>query len=202
MIDFDEYETPAAETRESIRVQRSEFIGVLFPVASQEEFDARLVSLQKEYFDATHHCWAWRRLETLEIRAHGSDAGEPSGTAGRPILQALESAALLDAGLVVVRYFGGVKLGTGGLSRAYRDSARAVIDAAATTRRILRSRIRVEFPYSALSTIYRLVSPPDVVLGGEEFGETNIFVLEVRNSKVGQIERELSEKRIEFRRLD
>ena len=101
------------------KIERSEFLGLAFAVSSEPDFIAALDAIRKEHFDATHHCWAFRLLAAE--RARSSDAGEPSGSAGKPILSAIESAALFDAAVVVVRWFGGVKLGTGGLSRAYRS---------------------------------------------------------------------------------
>ncbi|MGK2858592.1 MAG: IMPACT family protein [Thermoanaerobaculia bacterium] len=200
MIDFDEYALVPSEARATVRIQRSEFIGIAFPAPTQEEFDAALARISREHFDATHHCWAWRRVEGDELRAHGSDAGEPSGTAGRPILQAIESAELLDTGVVVVRYYGGVKLGTGGLARAYRDAAREVLAVAPRERRILYGRVIVEVPFSLMSAVYRLVSPPDVVLVSESFGEPNSFELDVRRSRIERFLAQLEEKRITARR--
>ena len=200
MIDFDEYALVASEARATVKIQRSEFIGIAFPSPAQETFDAALARISREHFDATHHCWAWRRVEGDELRSHGSDAGEPSGTAGRPILQAIESAGLLDTGVVVVRYYGGVKLGTGGLARAYRDAAREVLDVAPRERRILYDRVVVEAPFSAMSAVYRIVAPPDIVLVSETFGEPNSFELDVRRSRTERFLATLEEKRIPARR--
>jgi uncharacterized YigZ family protein len=202
MISFDTYDTIAGdEHRVSIKVQRSEFIGIAFPVDGGESFSRDLVRIQKEFHDATHHCWAWRALDGNEVREQSSDAGEPSGTAGRPILQAIESTSLLDAGVVVVRYYGGVKLGTGGLGRAYRDAAREVLAVVRREKRYLYARCSIEVPYSAISRVYRLVSPPDVVLVAERFGETNTFELDVRRSKLDGLLRDLEEKRITVARI-
>lgn len=193
----DTYETMAmAEHRESIKVQRSEFIGVAFPVDGSESFGRDLLRIQREFHNATHHCWAWRWFDGNDVREQSSDAGEPSGTAGRPILQAIESAELFDTGVVVVRYFGGVKLGTGGLGRAYRDAARGVLAGVLRQTRYLYTRVVVEVPYSGLSQVYRLISPPDIVLVSESFGETNRFELDVRRSRAEALRRELAEKQI------
>ena len=200
MIDFDEYERSAGQARQAIKIQRSEFIGIAFPAPLQHDFDEALARITKEHFDATHHCWAWRRVEANELRSHSSDAGEPSGTAGRPILQAIESASLLDTGVVVVRYYGGVKLGTGGLARAYRDAAREVLEIVPRERRILYERVVVEVPFSLMSAVYRLVAPPDVVLASETFGEPNVFELDVRRSRVERFLATLEDKRIPAKR--
>src|SRR5213075_3435360 len=97
---------------------------------------AELQRIQKQHFDATHHCWAFR----LRERSRSSDAGEPSGTAGKPILSAIEGAELFEIGVVVVRWYGGVKLGTGGLSRAYRATATETLRAAAPLDRYVYKR--------------------------------------------------------------
>lgn len=199
MVDFDSYDTVAVrEHRESIKVQRSEFIGIVFPIEEESSLPEGLTRIQKEFHGATHHCWAWRWIDGDSLLEQSSDAGEPSGTAGRPILQAIESAELFDVGVVVVRYYGGVKLGTGGLARAYRDAAREVLGTVRRVTRYLYSRVEVQVPYSGLNQVYRLISPPDVVLVSEEFGEPNRFALDVRRSKVDTLRNELDEKRIEF----
>src|SRR5438876_12438305 len=116
----DHYRTLAAPAEFRQKIARSEFLGVAFPCASDDQFFDELKAIEKKHFDATHHCWAFRLLAN---RQRSSDAGEPSGTAGKPILSGIEGADLFDAAVVVVRWFGGVKLGTGGLSRAYRETA-------------------------------------------------------------------------------
>src|SRR5262249_28594097 len=125
------------------KIERSEFLGIAFPIASEDEFFAELQRIQKQHFDATHHCWAFR----LHERSRSSDAGEPSGTAGKPILTAIEGAELFETGIVVVRWYGGVKLGTGGLSRAYRETAAATLRHAKTIDRYEYARFRVIVPF-------------------------------------------------------
>ena len=129
-------------------------------------------------------------------RQRSSDAGEPSGTAGKPILGAIESADLFNAAVVVVRWFGGVKLGTGGLARAYRAAAAETLAIARTIDRYVYERIRVIVPFERLSDAYRLVAPPDVVLAAEEFGERNVFAFDVRASMAEEFRRRLAEKRL------
>src|SRR5205823_10244469 len=149
---------------------------------SDGAFFAELAAIAKRHFDATHHCWAFRLF--AGERARSSDAGEPSGTAGKPILGAIEAADLFDVGVVVVRWFGGVKLGTGGLGRAYREAAAATLLVAPLAERFVYTRVRVVVPFDALGMAYRLVSAPDVVLVSERFGERNEFEFDVRQSLV------------------
>lgn len=153
--------------------------------------------MQKRWFDATHHCWAFRLL--AGHRARSSDAGEPSGTAGRPILAAIEGADLHDAGVVVVRWYGGIKLGTGGLSRAYRDTAAEALRGAEVVDRYLYERVHVIVPFDALGNVYRLVHPPDVLLDGEEYGEENVFAFDVRESMTEAFKARLRELRLTLR---
>lgn len=105
-----------------IEINKSKFIGILFPVESQEDFKMQLQAINKEWPKATHYCYAYR-ISNLE---KSNDDGEPSGTAGRPILEFLKANDLENVGLVVVRYFGEIKLGAGGLVRAYVDACKAV----------------------------------------------------------------------------
>ena len=198
VADADSHDTIAQETRHRTKVERSLFIGIAFPVSTDDAFFTGLAAIAKEHFDATHHCWAFRLEAGGEIRARSSDAGEPSGTAGKPILNAIESAALTDVAVVVVRYYGGVKLGTGGLARAYRQCAAETLGRSRRERTYLYERFEIDAPFHAMSAIYRMISPPEVLLVSEEFGETNRFTLDVRHSRAERIEQELVERRIRF----
>ena len=191
----DHYRTLAARAEHRIKVERSEFFGIALPVESEDAFFAALAAIEKQHFDATHHCWAFRLF--ANDRARSSDAGEPSGTAGKPILGAIESAELFDVAVIVVRWFGGVKLGTGGLARAYRAAAMETLRDAPAIDRFVYERVRVCFPFDRLGDVYRLVAPPDVVLAGAEFGETNVFTFDVRASLAREFEEKLMERRLE-----
>lgn len=193
----DHYRTPADRVELSQKIERSEFLGIAFPIASEEGFFVELERVQKQHFDATHHCWAFRLF--ADARSRSSDAGEPSGTAGKPILTAIEGASLHDAGVIVVRWYGGVKLGTGGLSRAYRETAAEALRLVTALDRYLYERVRVIVPFDAISNVYRLVSPPDVVLVAQSYGEENEFAFDVRESVVTAFRERLTELRLESR---
>lgn len=180
----DEWVTIRQAHRATVKVQRSEFIGVAFPCVEEEEFQERLRELTGEFFDATHHCWALRLFAGGEQRMRSSDAGEPCGSAGKPIASAIESAGLSDVGVVVIRYYGGVKLGTGGLGRAYREAAQLALAGSASQTRYLYDEVALEVPFPRLSLVYRMIDPPHVLLEGEEYGETNVFRFRVRRSRV------------------
>jgi uncharacterized YigZ family protein len=190
----DHYQTIAAPVEARIKIERSDFLGIAFPVTAEEQFFAELQRIQKQHFDATHHCWAFRLF--ADARQRSSDAGEPSGTAGRPILAAIGD--YQDVGVVVVRWYGGVKLGTGGLSRAYRETAAAALREARPVDRYVYQRFRVTVPFETMGTIYRMIEPPDVILAGEHFGETNVFELDVRASRAEAFAKALTERRFAF----
>jgi uncharacterized YigZ family protein len=192
----DHYRTIAARVEYSLKVERSEFLGIAFPVANEEEFFAQLAQAEKKHFDATHHCWAFRLFAEGESRQRSSDAGEPAGTAGKPIQSAIEGARLHDVGVIVVRWFGGVKLGTGGLSRAYRAAAAETLERTQPVDRYQYDRIDAVVPFDMLSVAYRLVKPPDVILAAERFGEENVFSFDVRRSMAQRFRLELAEKRL------
>lgn len=195
----DHYRTLAAPAEFAHKIERSEFLGIAFPVASEDGFFAELERVQKKHFDATHHCWAFRLF--AGSRSRSSDAGEPSGTAGKPILAAIEGASLHDLGVIVVRWYGGIKLGTGGLSRAYRETAAETLRGAALLDRYVYERIVVIVPFDAISNVYRLVDPPNVVLVEQRYGEENAFVFDVRGSAAAAFRARLVELRLPLRSL-
>ncbi len=164
----DEYLTPVKSSSSEISVRGSRFLALVIPVVDETSARKALRELEQEYSDATHVCWAWRM--GFNGLSRSSDAGEPAGTAGRPILRALESANVSDALLVVVRWFGGTKLGRGGLVRAYGGSARAAINVADLERRKRTATIDIETDYPTWNQVERVI----VGLGGSaraEFGE-------------------------------
>lgn len=142
----------------------SKFLAFAFPVESAAEAKAAIASYQKKYFDARHVCWAYMigsdRKEFLS-----SDNGEPSGTAGKPILGQINSFGLTNVCIVVVRYFGGIKLGTSGLIVAYREAAREAISAGEIIERQDMSEVSFTFPYLAMNDVMRLIknTSPEIV---------------------------------------
>jgi uncharacterized YigZ family protein len=196
---IDHYRTLAAPAEFRQKIDRSEFLGIAFRVETDDAFFSKLARLTKRHFDATHLCWAFRLFANGEIRARSADAGEPSGTAGKPILSAIEGADLLDVAVVVVRWYGGVKLGTGGLSRAYRETAAETLRGAEPGDVYIYERFRIVVPFDQLGVVYRLLDVPHIVLAAEHFGETNEFEIDVRLSKAEEFLKLLAEKGITLR---
>ncbi len=176
------YAAPAGESRAEIREKGSVFLAVIGPAADEAAARARLARLEKEFPDATHHCWAWRLGSPARERA--ADAGEPSGTAGVPILQVLRGAGLSDAMAVVVRWFGGTKLGKGGLARAYAGAAREALQGLMVARKVPTARLAVEIPYEKVGAVKRLLRPPEVELEAEEYGAAARLVLAVHEERL------------------
>jgi uncharacterized YigZ family protein len=175
------YPTPAGEGRAEIREKGSRFLAFVLPAADETAARTLLEDLAKRHPDATHHCWAWRLGSPARERS--SDAGEPAGTAGVPILQVLRGAGLSDVLAVIVRWFGGTKLGKGGLARAYAAAAREALHGLPIVVRVPTVRLALEVPYERVGAVKRLIHPPEVELEGEEYGETARLVLSVQEDR-------------------
>jgi len=179
------YLAPTAGARAERREKGSRFLAVVAPALDEAEAEGVLATLRRDHPDATHHVFAWRLGR--EGRARASDDGEPAGTAGAPVLRVLEGRGLSDVVAVVVRWFGGTKLGKGGLARAYAAAAAAAADAAPLARRVPRLEVAVEVPYERLGPVKRLVHPPEVELVAETYGERVRLVLSVREDRRDEV---------------
>jgi uncharacterized YigZ family protein len=163
------YPIPAAETRTEIEVKNSRFIATAAPVFSVDEAKAFIKRIKEEFADASHNVPAYQVGFGLSVTAHCSDDGEPSGTAGRPMLAVIQGSGLGDIAVVVTRYFGGTKLGTGGLVRAYGDAVKAVLAALPLAERVPVHTVMVALPYSHLERVRLLVAGGNGRLLEEEF---------------------------------
>ena len=123
------YRSVRTPCRKETEIKKSIFIAQLFPVETEEEAQSILETVRKNHKDAAHHCWAWR-IGTIRIREKSSDGGEPQGTAGHPMLHVLQMKSLTNTLSAVTRYFGGIKLGTGGLARAYGGTLAEAVEEA------------------------------------------------------------------------
>ena len=151
------YDTLSAPGTAETKVQRSRFLAEAHPAADEQEARAFLDGMTKRHHDARHHCFAWRLGHGSNLIEFRSDAGEPSGSAGEPILNALRQADVTDTVAVVARWFGGVKLGTGGLGRAYRQAATEALGQATRKRIYLGTELKLHFPYPLQKTVSHLL---------------------------------------------
>lgn len=188
----DRFCTIRARVRAEIKVQGSRFIGTAVPVRAREEAEAAVGEVRKEHHNATHHCYAYRLGAGVE-ESRFNDDGEPSGSAGRPILGALERAGLTNLVVVVTRYFGGTKLGVGGLARAYGGAASLVLGSAERETRYLMSTLLLSVPHAYVGEVMRTVSRLGVRIGDTTYDEEVHLRLEVRRSRLEQVKAGLVE---------
>jgi len=197
MADGDARRVPAREGRGEVREKGSRFFAFAVRAGTGADAEAFVERLEREHHDATHVAFAWKIGGGPEAVRRSSDAGEPAGTAGKPILAAIESAGLVDVAAAVVRHFGGTKLGTGGLVRAYRSAAeRALADAGSTVVYDV-IRLRVRCPFDRAAVVRRLLDPPAVRLVAERFDPEPVLELEVRASRVAALKAALAAARLE-----
>lgn len=189
----DGYLEPAGPARTEERVRRSLFIGHLEPCHDEAEARDFLSRVQGAHRDATHNCWAYL-LGPEPVSEYSSDAGEPSGTAGRPILSALRRGGMVNAMVVVTRYFGGVKLGVRGLIEAYGGVAAKVLEAATPVERLRTRPFTVSLPYPATGTVTRLLEDCGAVPAWT-WGEAAEVRAEVPLSRAPALSRALEELR-------
>lgn len=160
---------PAAETRIELRVVNSRFITTIAPAFSVEEARDFIARIKAEFVDASHNVPAYVIGHGQSTTAHCHDDGEPSGTAGRPMLAVLQGSGLGDVVVVVTRYFGGTKLGTGGLVRAYGDAVREVLAVLPRAEKVATSTAMAEVPYTLLERARQLVEAHGGVMLEESF---------------------------------
>ncbi len=150
---------------------------MLVGVSDAAEAESVIAQVKKKYHDARHNCWAYVILDESGCISRSSDDGEPSGTAGRPILSVLEGAGLVNVLCIVTRYFGGVLLGTGGLVRAYTDAAKAALDDAEISELRPGVVIRLSFDYADEASIRRYAESGGFAITGSDYGEKVSFEL-------------------------
>lgn len=188
----DEFLTVRNETESEVKVKGSRFIALLFPLSSSADFEQRMARERKKTYNATHHCYAYRL--GLEDPGRFSDDGEPSGTAGKPIQLALISRNVTNAGIIVTRYFGGTKLGTGGLMRAYRDAADAVLSAAPLIVEWVTDRLRLQMGYPDVSIAMQLIDSERGKMVESDYSDLVRLTVDIRRSRAEFVRHELIDR--------
>lgn len=164
----DTYKTIARTSEGLYKEKMSKFISFAVPVSTLDEVKENLEIYQKKYYDARHVCWAYM-LGHQRVDFRSNDNGEPSGTAGKPILGQINSFGLTNILIVVIRYFGGIKLGTSGLIVAYREAAAEAIRANEIIECLVEDEIRVAFEYPFLNDVMRIVKEDNVTIISQYF---------------------------------
>lgn len=191
MMQDDTFTTIAGETGAVFTEKRSKFIAAALPVRTVEEVKAHLETFQKKYYDARHVCYAYMLgAERKDFRAN--DNGEPSGTAGKPILGQINSRGLTDVLVVVVRYFGGIKLGTGGLIVAYRTAAAMALDEAETVEKTVDETVTVAFEYPFMNDVMRIVKEESPEIVEQSYDTDCLMTLRIRRSAMPRLKTRLS----------
>lgn len=181
-----EYLTLAGEAKAVVREKMSRFIAFARPVSSATEAKEWINGVANEYHDARHVCWAYM-LGADGKEFQWSDNGEPSGTAGKPILGQMRSAGVTNVAIAVVRYFGGIKLGTSGLIAAYREAARQSIEAAGTVTAYEMGQVEFTFPYLAMNDVMRMVRDSQASIVEQKFDNTCYMTLSIRSDRAGAL---------------
>lgn len=197
---MDTYKTITAPCEGVFTEKRSKFIAMAFPVTTLEEIKEHLAECQKRYFDARHVCYAYMLgHERTNFRAN--DNGEPSGTAGRPILGAINSRELTDILVVVVRYFGGIKLGTGGLIVAYKAAAAEALDVAEVVEKTVDLTLDVLFEYPMMNEVMRIVKEEAPTVVEQDFQMDCRLRLSIRASRMPRLRERYEQLALETGRI-
>lgn len=152
----DVFKTIEAQAEGIYKEKGSRFIALAYPVTREEEIRDIIAGLKEKYYDARHHCYAWR-LGAAKTHFRANDDGEPSSTAGKPILGQIQSNDLTNILIVVIRYFGGIKLGVSGLINAYREAAADVLRNAVIIEKTVDEQLRIHFSYMVMNDVMKIV---------------------------------------------
>lgn len=182
----DSYKTIAKPAEGSYSEKRSKFLAYAFPVQTEQEVKTRLAEIQKKHWDARHHCYAYI-LGPHKDAYRLNDNGEPSGTAGRPIYGQLLSKDLTNTLVIVVRYFGGIKLGVSGLQNAYKVAAREALDAAVIEERTIQEQYRVVFEYAKMNDIMQILKDPEIQVLDRQSDMRCTYTISVRQRDADRV---------------
>ena len=187
----DTYLTISRTSEGIYKEKMSKFLAFAIPVSSVEDVKKQLEKYQKEYYDARHVCWAYM-LGSQRTDFRSNDNGEPSGTAGKPILGQINSAGLTDILIVVVRYFGGIKLGASGLIVAYREAASEAIAANEIIERQVEDEVHFGFEYPLMNEVMRIVKEEGPTIVSQIFDMDCEMTLRIRRSLMDNLKKRLS----------
>lgn len=194
----DTYKTIAKLVEGTYSEKRSKFLAFAIPVRSLDEVKEHLKFYEKKYFDARHVCYAYMLgAERVDFRTN--DNGEPSGTAGKPILGQINSFGLTDVLIVVVRYFGGIKLGTSGLIVAYKAAAQDALNAAEIIEKTVDADISFLFEYPFMNDVMRIVKEESPEIVSQDFDNDCLMTLRIRKSQFDRLKERL--KKVETLRF-
>ena len=170
--------------------KRSKFVSIAYPAETEEQVKEYLEELRKKYYDARHICWAYH-LGYDDVKFRANDDGEPSGTAGRPILGQIRSFELTNVFIAVIRYFGGIKLGTGGLIVAYKTAAADALEQADIVERTIDESITFTFEYPFMNDVMRIIKDMEPNILMQQFEISCEMTLSIRRSQMATLKSRL-----------
>lgn len=177
MTEVSDFQTISSESGPfELKEKGSRFISYTYPVSGKSNAEEILAGTRKKYFDSTHVCFGYRLGEGEETFLRYSDDGEPSGTAGLPIMNEIRGKELFNVLVLVVRYYGGTKLGTGGLARAYRDSAKLALEHSGITKTIRIRKESVSLPFEFEGELIRMVNRFHIGISGKEYNAEGVRI--------------------------
>jgi len=186
---LDTYKTIAAPVEEVIfKEKSSKFLGYAFPVTSEEEIKAHLEAVKKAHFSARHWCYAWQLGYGRHQRYRANDDGEPNNTAGIPIYGQIQSFELTNVLVIVVRYFGGIKLGVGGLVQAYKTTAQLTLQETEIEEKLITEELVINFDYPLMNKVMRVVKEQNLTVTAQHLTETCELHLAIRQSDYAKVE--------------
>lgn len=200
-MEIDEYLTISGKSEATFRVLGSKFIGIAIPVESEQEAKEIIEEYRKQFYNATHCCYAYKIGEGEETYRFNDD-GEPSGTAGKPIYGQIRSSNLEDIIILVVRYFGGTKLGTGGLIKAYKAAAQAAIEEAKVLKKVRMAEFELKFDYLQMNEVMKTLKNFEINVLKNNSGMKCVMDVAIRKGIIDEVKAKLSELRgLEIREL-
>ena len=194
MLFDDTYKTIAAKSEGIYKEKGSKFIALAYPVTTEDEIKEIIAGLKKEYYDARHHCYAYI-LGPDKSAYRQNDDGEPSDTAGRPIYGQLLSKDVTNVLLVVIRYFGGIKLGVSGLINAYKTAAKDALDNNTIIEKTIDEKYRVTFDYTEMNSVMQILKDPFVQINNQSYEERYLIDYTIRRREADRINEALKKLR-------
>ena len=185
------YTAPAELYREDMEIKKSIFITHILPVNSEEEAQQALADLRKKYKDATHNCYAWR-IGTERILEKSGDDGEPQGTAGQPMLEVLKKKGIFMTAAVVTRYFGGVKLGAGGLVSAYTRAVAETVENAKIVKNVVGVSLEIKCGYEMYNTLLQALKDKVFATLSTDFADNVKMTIAVPKEDADNIEKDIT----------
>ncbi len=179
--------------RLEVKIKGSRFIGTAAPVETEKDTAEFISEIKKEFHDASHNCWAWKVGIGNRRKYRYNDNGEPSGTAGQPIFKAIDHTRLTNVCVVITRYFGGTKLGTGGLMRAYGQTAQSLLKSGDTAQKFAIKHLAFKVGFDFVNVAHLIIKRYSAETENSHYGEKVSFQVNVRASKLAKFKDKLIE---------